>query len=210
VTVTLAPCPFEPNSSLEPQLYPTEDHPAQNDTVKDLKQKVVGTYLSSGMAWDKSCHCGISVVKGSLYEACRLRADGCNKDGMRTMGQAAVSCTDRKPPGSCRGAPSDSITSLFRALEVTVLNRTIHHTQHTPSPRSCTFRLQTSSESTCTGSFCCHSGWYSGESAGLDARESPTKAVKSAREGRSRKGPEVSKERKATRGAAGLVGGMDS
>jgi hypothetical protein len=46
-------------------------------------------------------------VKGSLYEVCRLGADGCNKDGMRTMGQAAVSCTDRKPPGSCRGAPSD-------------------------------------------------------------------------------------------------------
>jgi hypothetical protein len=44
---------------------------------------------------------------GSLHEACRLRADGCNKDGMRAMGQAAISCTGRKPPGSCRGAPSD-------------------------------------------------------------------------------------------------------
>jgi hypothetical protein len=45
---------------------------------------------------------------GSLHEACRLRADGCNKDGMRTVGQAAVSCTDREPPGSRRGAPSDT------------------------------------------------------------------------------------------------------
>jgi hypothetical protein len=25
------------------------------------------------------------------------------------MGQAAISCTDRKPPGSCRGAPSDTL-----------------------------------------------------------------------------------------------------
>jgi hypothetical protein len=24
------------------------------------------------------------------------------------MGQAAISCTDRKPPGSCRGVPSDN------------------------------------------------------------------------------------------------------
>jgi hypothetical protein len=27
------------------------------------------------MAWDKSCHCGISVVKGSLYEVCPLGAN---------------------------------------------------------------------------------------------------------------------------------------
>jgi hypothetical protein len=27
------------------------------------------------------------------------------------MGQSAISCTDRKPPGSCRGAPSDSFQS---------------------------------------------------------------------------------------------------
>jgi hypothetical protein len=39
------------------------------------KARLVGKGLSSGMAWDKSCHCGISVVKGSLYEVCRLGAN---------------------------------------------------------------------------------------------------------------------------------------
>jgi hypothetical protein len=124
--------------------------------------------LSSGIAWDESCHCGISVARGNLYEvcrleanrmkqrcnslsvvlfgygslhkacrlrahrcnvganidllgygslheACRLRADGCNKDGMKAMGQAAISCTGRKPPGSCRGAPSDSYRTFANA-----------------------------------------------------------------------------------------------
>ena len=86
--------------------------------------------LSSGTAWDKSCHCGISMAKGSLYEAYRLRANRWNKGATaiscidrklygslheacrermeqrwdETMVQAATRCTARKLPGSCRSS----------------------------------------------------------------------------------------------------------
>jgi hypothetical protein len=33
------------------------------------------------------------------------------------MGQAAISCTDRKPPGSCRGAPSDKYCTVAFSLQ---------------------------------------------------------------------------------------------
>jgi hypothetical protein len=61
--------------------------------------------------WNKGANSSL-LGYGSLHEACRLRADGCNKDGMRTIGQTAIGCTDRKLPGSCRGAPSDTCTTL--------------------------------------------------------------------------------------------------
>jgi hypothetical protein len=42
----------------------------------------------------------LSVANGNLYEACRLRANGWKQRWDETMGQTAISCTDRKLPGS--------------------------------------------------------------------------------------------------------------
>jgi hypothetical protein len=54
--------------------------------------------LSSGIAWDESCHCGTSIAKSSLYEVCQLGAKGLPSKSKQkeTKGQAAISCTDRK------------------------------------------------------------------------------------------------------------------
>jgi hypothetical protein len=64
------------------------------------QRQMTTLYLSSGIAWDESCHFGISIARGSLYEACRPRANRWKQRWDETMGQTAIRCTDRKLPGS--------------------------------------------------------------------------------------------------------------
>jgi hypothetical protein len=73
------------------------EHPVSR---KSAAHKCLGA-LSSGIAWDESCQCGISIAKGSLYKVCQLGDKGMEQRWDETMGQAAIRCTDRKLPGSC-------------------------------------------------------------------------------------------------------------
>jgi hypothetical protein len=81
--------------------------------------------LSSGIAWDKSCHCGISVAKGSLYEVCPLGANRmkqrCNSPSVVLFGYGSLHKACRLRAHRCNvGASSNSLGygSLHKACRL--------------------------------------------------------------------------------------------
>jgi hypothetical protein len=78
----------------------------------------VGTNLSSGKAWDESCHCGISVAKGSLYEVCPLGANRmkqrCNSPSVVLLGYGSLHKACRLRTQRCNVGASSNLLGYGR------------------------------------------------------------------------------------------------